>query len=443
MLLRRLLIALILVTPAAARDVTYATDVAPIFFQHCTGCHHPNDIAPMSLMTYQDARPWAASIREAVVSRTMPPWHADPRYGHFSNDMRLSATEVETIRLWAVQGAKQGDPLKTPTAPVYTDGWKIGAPDAIIDIGQTQVVTPSGPDEYLYYTVPTHFAEDRWIQAAELRPGNRRVVHHAHVWVETPPKPVAAPIVASTPKVSLTYTEGKLTHIKPDAPVLDNGCLADDGATWPGNPPKGGTGPIASYLPGKFPDTYPEGTAKLLPAGAMLKFQVHYSKATGKEETDRTSVGLIFAKHPPEHPMRRIDISNYLFLLPPGDDNHEVSECHRFDKAILMTSLTAHMHVRGKAMRFDVEYPDGRKETLLDVPHYSFSWQTTYHFAEPKNIPAGSRLIITAHFDNSANNPTNPDPTKVIRWGEPSKEEMMDGWVEYLDVAPVNTAQRE
>ena len=436
-----------LLVAAPAREVTYATDVAPILYQHCTGCHHPNDIAPMSLMSYTEARPWAASIREAVVSRVMPPWGANPHYGKFSNDLRLSDAEIETIRLWTTQGAKQGDPAKTPAAPKYTDGWKIGTPDAIIDIGETQTVSSGGPDEYLYFTVPTHFTEDRWVQAAELRPGNRRVVHHAHVWVEQPKPPTAvtsapAPAAAKTEKVKLTFVEGKLTHLKPDAPILDNGCVADDGAIFPGNPPKGGTGPLASYLPGKTPDTYPADTAKLIPAGATLKFQVHYSKTTGKDETDRTSVGLIFAAHPPAHPMRRIDISNYLFLLPPGDANHEVSECHRFESSILLTSLTAHMHVRGKSMRFDVEYPDGRKETLLDVPQYKFNWQMTYHLAEPKLIPAGTRLIITAHFDNSANNPLNPDPTKVIRWGEPSKEEMMDGWVEYLDAAPTTTALR-
>ena len=437
-----LLPALVALPAAPAREVTYATDVAPILYQHCTGCHHPNDIAPMSLMTYKDARPWAAAIREAVVTRAMPPWDANPHYGKFRNDMRLSEADIETIRLWTTSGAKEGDPAKAPAAPKYTEGWKIGVPDAIVDIGETQVVTPSGPDEYIYFTVPPHFAEDRWIQSAELKPGNRRIVHHAHVWVdESKPAPPENP---GTPaKVSLTFTEGKLTHIKPDAPVQDNGCLANEGATWPGNPPQGGAGPLASYLPGKAPDIYPPGTAKLLPAGAIIKFQVHYSKVTGKEETDRTAVGLIFAPHAPEHPMRRIDISNYLFLLPPGDPNHEVSECHRFSQDILMTSLTAHMHVRGKSMRFDVQYPDGRKETLLDVPRYRFNWQMTYHLAQPKPIPAGTMLIITAHFDNSANNPANPDPAKVIRWGEPSKEEMMDGWVEYLDAKPAKTAQRE
>lgn len=421
---------------AATREVTFAADVAPIFFQHCTGCHHPNDIAPMSLLTYKDARPWAASIREAVVSRAMPPWRADPNFGSFSNDLRLSDAEIETVRAWVTQGAEEGDSLKAPAAPHYDDNWKIGKPDAVIDIGETHVVDAGGPDEYVYFEVPTGFTQDRWVQAAELRPGNRRVVHHAHVWVEAPKPPADAKAEGQKPEqVSLTFTEGKLTHIRPDAPVLDDGCLADDGAAWPGRPPQGGTGPIASYLPGKAPDAYPRGTAKLIPAGSVLRFQVHYSKTTGKTETDRTSVGLIFSDRPPDHPMRRIDISNYLFRLPPGDSNHEVSECHRFTAPISMLSLTAHMHVRGKSMRFDVEYPDGRKETLLNVPRYSFNWQMTYRFAEPKPIPAGARLIITAHFDNSLNNAVNPDPSKAIRWGEPSNEEMMDGWVEYLDAA--------
>ncbi|MDQ6664434.1 MAG: thiol-disulfide isomerase [Acidobacteriota bacterium] len=432
-----------------AADVTFDREISPIFFTHCTGCHHANDVAPMSLLTYKDARPWAASIKEAVLTRTMPPWKADPHFGKFSNDPTLTVAEIATIEKWVEQGAKEGNPKDLPTTPVYSTSWKIGKPDAIFAIPEHQL-TKDGPDEYEYFIVPTNFKEDVWVQSAELIPGNRKIVHHAHVWFEMPPAPDSKPSDAkpgetkkSDPPTEYTkwlmVRDGKLTYIRLEAPVLDNGCLAEDNGNLPGRKLNDGSGPIASYLPGKGPDVYPLGTAKKIPAGALLKFQVHYSKVTHKPETDATSVGLIFAKEPPAQPAKRVDLSTYLFKIPAGDPHHEVSDCHTFDKDVYITTLTPHMHLRGGDMRFDVEYPDKRKETLLFVPHYNFNWQITYKLQEPKFIPKGTKLAVIAHFDNSANNPFNPDPTLDVRWGEASRKEMMDGWVEYLD-APLKTA---
>jgi len=218
-----------------------------------------------------------------------------------------------------------------------------------------------------------------------------------------------------------------------DAPVKNDGCsVSDAGNEGAFLSNEGGT-MMGSYLPGRGPDVYPEGTAKLLPAGSKLTFQIHYSNRTGSNQSDRTEVGFKFASKAPDHPLHRIDISNYLFEIPPGAEEQEVSECHTFDKSIKIYSLVAHMHYRGKDMRFDLLRPDGERQTLLFVPHYSFQWQQIYRLEEPILVEQGSRLIITAHFDNSANNRWNPDPRKVIRWGEPSYEEMMDGWVEYID----------
>lgn len=427
----------------AARDVTFRADVAPILYSHCVTCHHPNDIAPMSLLTYKEARPWAAAIQEAVLSKKMPPWKADPHYGKWSNDPSLSQAELDTICAWVKAGAPEGEGAMPP-APVFTEGWKIGKPDVIFTIPEQKI--PVGPDHYSYVSVPTNFTEDKWVVAAELRPGNVKVVHHAHVFVVAP-EPKASASSKDKPedpaaayRKSLMIHEGTLEFIRPDAPVIDDGCVLDDNGLMPGSKESDLTSLLSSFLPGREPDVYPEGTARLIPAGSKLNFQIHYSDTTHKPETDASSVGLIFASHPPKEVARRIDLSNQMFLIPAGDPSQQVTECHTFSKDMYITSLTPHMHYRGKSMRFDVVYPDGRKETLLLVPKYNFHWQITYRAATPIFLPKGSRLEITAHFDNSPNNPLNPDPTKVVRWGAASETEMMDGWVEYVDHPPASLA---
>lgn len=437
------LIALALIAgPAifAAEHVTYNRDVAPIIYQHCAGCHHANDIAPMALLTYQETRPWAAAIKEAVVTRKMPPWKADPHYGKWLNDPSLNERDIATIKAWADGDKLEGDAKDLPVAPVFTSDWKIGKPDVIIAIPEHHL-TATGPDEYEYITVPTNFKEDTWVVAAELRPSNRKVVHHAHVYVTAPPKPKTEG--ADTPKDPvadfrswLIVKEGKLNHMRPEAPVIDNGCAVDDNGLLPGKHSDDEGGMISSYLPGREPDVYPAGTARKIPAGSNVTFQIHYSKTTGKEEIDITSVGLLLAQAPPAQVARRIDLSNLMFRLPAGDPNTEVTECHTMTKDMYLTSLNPHMHLRGKDMRFEVTYPDGRKQTLLNVPRYNFHWQQTYKMSTPLFIPKGTRMAIIAHFDNSANNSYNPDPSKTVRWGEASEMEMMDGWVEYVDALP-------
>jgi hypothetical protein len=295
----------------------------------------------------------------------------------------------------------------------------------------------SGPDEYTYVTVPTNFAEDRWIVAAELRPGNRRIVHHAHVFVVEPPAP--KPVLAKEPNPSAEYArwlrikEGTLEWVRPEAPVIDDGCAVDDNGLFPGSKSSDLGGLISSYLPGRGADVYPAGTARLIPAGATLNFQIHYSRTTGKTETDATSVGLVFAKEPPSRISRRIDLSNQMFMVPAGAQDQEVTECHTFDKNVLITSLTPHMHLRGKAMQIIAELPGGQRQTLLSVPDYEFNWQFTYRALDPIYLPKGTRIEVHGHFDNSANKRGNPDPTKPVRWGSASENEMMDGWIEYVD----------
>jgi mono/diheme cytochrome c family protein len=433
--------------PIATGAVTYSRDVAPILYKHCIACHHPGDIAPMSLLTYKDARPWAAAIRQAVITRKMPPWKADPHYGEWSNDPRLSDTEIATIKSWVQGGKLEGDPKDMPQAPAFPDGWKIGKPDAVIAIPEHKL-DATGPDEYTYVNVPTNFKEDRWIIAAELRPGNRKVVHHAHVFVVEPDKKVSGNEDGSKTNPAkdpakeyaqfLLVKKGSLEWVKPEAPVIDNGCAVDDNGLLPGSKSSDLGSLISSYLPGRLPDVYPAGTARLIPAGSTLNFQIHYSRTTGRPETDATSVGLIFAKESPRQISRRIDLSNQMFSIPAGDSDHAVSECHTFDKDVFVTSLTPHMHLRGKSMRILADFPDGKKETLLFVPAYDFNWQFTYRAQKPIFLPKGTRVEIHATFDNSVNNPVNPNPKETIRWGSASEKEMMDGWIEYLDAPPTS-----
>jgi hypothetical protein len=395
----------------------------------------------MSLLTYQQARPWAAAMKEAVVTRKMPPWKADPNYGKWSNDPSLSEAEISIIRTWVENGTPEGNPNEMPAPPSFSSGWKIGKPDVVIAIPE-HTVEASGPDQYAYINVPTHFAEDRWIVAAELRPGNRKVVHHAHVFVVDPERKSSSAKDDPVTEYAhwLRIKQGTLEWVRPEAPVIDNGCSVDDNGLFPGSKSSDLGSLISSYLPGREADVYPEGTARKIPAGASVNFQIHYHPS-GKPETDETSVGLVFAKQPPRQISRRIDLSNQMFLIPAGDSDHAVSECHTFNKDVLITSLTPHMHFRGKAMRIVADLPDGQKKTLLRVPHYDFNWQFTYRAAAPIYLPKGTRIEILAEFDNSANNPLNPDPTKTVRWGSASENEMMDGWIEYLDAPPAPPVQ--
>jgi hypothetical protein len=415
---------------------TFSHDVAPILYKHCVSCHHPGDIAPMSLLTYKDARPWAAAIREAVLSRRMPPWLADPAVGRWSNDPRLSDAEIQTLRAWVANSALEGDPNDMPPAPAFHDGWKIETPTAVFSI-PVHTLEPKGPDEYTYVDVPTNFQEDRWIVAAELRPGNRKIVHHAHVFVkdmkgQQPKTPTPATEYAKWIRIR----QGSVEWVRPEAPVIDNGCSVDDNGLFPGSKSSDLGSLISSYLPGREPDVYPAGTARKIPAGAVLSFQIHYSRTTGKIETDATSVGLVLAKEPPRQVSRRIDLSNQMFMIPAGDPDHAVSECHTFDKDVLITSLTPHMHLRGKSMQIVADLPDGSRKTLLSVPDYQFNWQFTYREEQPVYLPKGTRIQVLARFDNSVNKAGNPDPKINVRWGSASESEMMDGWIEYLDATP-------
>lgn len=426
-------------------EVTFTRDVAPILFESCARCHRPGDIAPFSVLEYKDVRPWARSIREKVLTREMPPWHADPRYGDFRNAARLSPKAIETIVAWVDQGAKEGDPKLLPPVPDYNANWVIGKPDQVFSMSEDLTIKPDAPDNYVYYTIPTEFTHDMWVEAAEIRPGNKRIVHHAIAHVLTPQTLARAsegnrgPESKSEEDPGIFFKEGTLSRVRLDAPVIDDGASAANGGSLIRRRASEQGSDLfsillASYAPGKGPDLYDHGMGKRVPAGSVIVLQIHYSSFRGalqKPETDRTSVGLIFARQPPEKRVVTLTVPNHFFKIPPGADNHEVTASYTFEEDVQLIDYMPHMHLRGKDMKYEVIYPGGRREILLWVPKFNFNWQTMYYLKKPISIPRGTRAVITAHFDNSLKNKYNPDATKAVRWGDPTYDEMMIGWMDY------------
>jgi mono/diheme cytochrome c family protein len=368
--------------------VTFTKDIAPIFFSKCAACHRPGEIAPMSLLTYKDARPWARSIKEKVVNRDMPPWHADPQHGAFKNDRRLSDKEIATISAWVDGGAVEGSARDLPPTPQFTDGWQIGQPDIVLSMAKEFNVPAEGTVDYQYIFVPTGFTEDKWIQAAEVRPGNRAVVHHVIVFV-----------------------------VDPEARKR-GGAIGRDG----------GFEGLVGMAPGEDPMILPDGIGKLVKAGSSLVLQVHYTP-NGRPAADRTSIGLRFSRKPVHQALTGGMAVNHGFEIPAGDGNYEVRSNYTFKADAHILNLMPHMHLRGKDFEYRLVYPDGTAKTILRVPRYDFNWQTRYELKDSIAAPRGSRLECVAHFDNSVKNKWNPDATKPVRWGDQTWEEMMIGFV--------------
>jgi hypothetical protein len=395
-------------TPAAAP--TFSKDVAPILFEHCANCHRPGEIAPMSLLTYEQARPWAKSIREKVSLGQMPPWHADAARGTFSNDRRLTDSDKDTLIRWVSAGAPEGNPKDLPPAPKFTEGWEIGKPDVVLAI-TPYTVPASGTIDYQNFSVPTNFAEDKWIQAIEVRPGVRSVVHHVLVFSREP---------GGTARVAYI-------PVVPPRPA----ALRPPASASPSRPQQlGPAALIATMAPGTKAMTFEPGRAIRIRAGAVLTFQLHYT-ANGKECLDETSVGMIFAKQPPQQEVRTGAFTNQVFRLPAGATDEPVDSAIEFQQDSQIFALFPHTHLRGKSWRYTLVYPDGHSEVLLSVPKYDFNWQTFYEFAKPVAAPKGSRLEATAHYDNSVNNPSNPDPKVEVRWGEQTWNEMQYSGIVY------------
>jgi peroxiredoxin len=391
--------------------ITWTKHVSRIVQDHCQECHRPGQVGPMPLRTYHDAVAWSEMIREVVEDRRMPPWHADPRYGHFANDRSLTKQERDTLLGWIKEGCAKGDTKDLPAPKNWPAGWTIGKPDLVVEMPREYTVPAEGGPKgikYQIFAVPTNFAEDRWIVAAEARPGAREVVHHILVYIVDP-----------TRKGKDKRRIGERTG------------MPQDGI---------GRGLLVAYAPGDLPLKLKPGYAKKLPRGALLVFQMHYTP-DGVERKDRSSVGLVFAKEPPKYEVRTRAVTQQVFLIPPGAKNHRVRSNSTFNQDVELLSLFPHMHLRGKDFTYVAVAPGGKKETLLSVPRYDFGWQTSYSLKKPLRLPAGTRIDCTAHFDNSADNPNNPNPKKWVHWGEQTWEEMMIGFADYA--VAVEQAKKE
>jgi hypothetical protein len=415
-------VSLLLLLPVALsagskKDVTFARDVAPILQKNCQGCHRPGEIGPMPLLTYKQARPWAKAIKEAVSMKRMPPWFADPAHGNWANDASLSEKEIETIAAWADSGAKEGAAKDLPKPLTFADGWMLGKPDVEMTMSMEFPVPASGTIDYQYIKVPTNFTENKWIQALEFRPGDRRVVHHVVVFLREPGSGFMAklqpgeamPAPNSAPRTRMPDDgTGRLESANANAPEI-----------------------LGTYTPGGSWQRFEPGQAKLIKAGSELVFQMHYT-SSGKAAVDRSRVGLYFAKEPPRERVKTVFVSNRRLVIPPGAPNHRVDARVTLPMDATVTALFPHMHVRGKAFEYNVTYPDGRTETLLKVPNYDFNWQLTYYPVTPIKLPKGARIECTAWFDNSANKKGNPDATAEVRWGDQSWEEMLAGFLDIV-----------
>jgi peroxiredoxin len=365
-------------------EITYSKHIARVMQNRCLECHREGAIAPFPLTSYEEVTGWADMICEVIDQGRMPPWLANPEYGKFSNECRIEDDEKNLIRTWVKNGCPPGDTADLPAPREFYEGWRMGQPDQVIYITEQPFQVPAeGVVDYQHFAVDLGLTEDAWLQGTEPRPGNLSVVHHIVCFIQPP---------------------------------------GSDGVIAFGNRLAG------VYAPGTPPWMFPEGAAIRVPAGSKIVFQMHYTP-NGRPAEDRSFVGLKWAK--PESVKRQalsLMAPNFWLKIPPHADNHEVAAKFRVKRDLLLLNLFPHMHLRGKDFKFVLEYPDGHRETLLDVPRYDFNWQLRYDLAEPKLLPKGSKLHAIGHFDNSANNPSNPNPDQLVEFGEQTWEEMLVGF---------------
>lgn len=375
--------------PTAPPTVTYHNRVSRIVQQHCVECHRAGENGPFTLTSYDDVRENLATIRRVVKRGVMPPWYVDPAVGHWTNDRSLADADRDALLAWADAGAPEGDAIDAPLERTFAAGWKIGEPDVVFETPFAFKIPSTGAMDYQRVVVQTNLPEDRWVSAIEIRPSSPAVVHHVLVFLAFPPN---HPRASEQPR----YKDG-----------LD--------------------GYFAGLVPGQGHVVFPRGVAKFIPKDALLIFQIHYTP-NGTPTEDRPKIGMKFASGPPENEVLTRGVFHTKFRIPPGDANHEVSASHRFPFPVRLLSFNPHSHVRGKAYRYEVIYPDGKTETVLNLPRYDFNWQMEYFLRDPLDLPAGARLKVTAWYDNSEANPANPDPTATVGFGDQTWDEMMIGY---------------
>ncbi|MCI0540462.1 MAG: redoxin domain-containing protein [Verrucomicrobiales bacterium] len=375
------------------REVSYASEVAPILAGKCVSCHSEGNIGPFNMSSYKAVKGYSDTIREVLLNKQMPPWHADPHFGRFQDDRSISISETRTLVGWIDAGCPRGggnDPLVALAAqPPKEDQWTLGRPDFIVAPSQTMTIPATGVVEYITNIVESPLVEDAWLRAAVIRPDNKKVLHHAIVYLDFPE----------------SQRKGR-----------------DDKDNW-----------LTGWAPGYRMAAFPEGTGKFLPKGTKLRWQLHYT-TMGSEQADRTELGLYLLKEKPQVEIEIRGVWNGDFKIPPGSRDARTLALKDFPRDMIVYELNPHMHKRGSWFRFEALYPDGHFETLLSVPKYDFNWQTGYRLAEPKRLPGGTRILCTGGFDNSKQNPSNPDPKKEVHWGDQSWEEMFIGFMTVSEV---------
>ncbi len=409
-----------------AATPSFYKDVLPILQNHCQECHRKGEIAPMTLVTYEETRPWAKSIREAVLLRKMPPWFADEAHSHFANNRALSQKQIDILTNWADQGAPEGKRVDAPAPRAFSDGWRMGQPDQVIEMAQDFHIPATGDVKYQYIPVAMNFTEDKWIEAAEVRPGNRSAVHHILVYVREP----GSEFVKGPPPESILETAPPdHSHARP---ADSTGILEVGGPA--------GAAMLTLFVPGGEFMRLEPGQAMLIKKGSDLIFQIHYT-TSGQAKVDRSKIGLRFAKQPPASRVVFLGLTNRTMRLAPRAANQLVTCETTLPEAVRLISILPHMHVRGKAFELRAVYPDGRTEVLLNVPRYDFNWQLNYYFDKPRVLPKGTRLENSTWFDNSPNNPQNPNPAVEVFWGEQTWEEMDTAFLS-LELPPSLTPEK-
>ncbi len=389
--------ALLSAATAAAEDApTFSLDVAPILFEKCVACHRPNQAAPMSLLSYRDARPWARGIARAVENGDMPPWSAESEHVVFRDDLSLSADQIATIVDWAAGGAPEGDPADLPSAPTFPEEWTLGEPDYVLTLDRVDVPA-DGPDLFPKQRIRLDLDEERWVQAIEFLPGDRRATHHFQATYTTPRRESGGPIGS-----------GERVH---------------EGA--------GGSGVFGIWTAGMPPYVFPKGVGRVLGPGTTITLDSHYHPF-GEATSDTTRIGIHFGEGELEREVATVSVANTGIRIPPGAGHHAETGFFQPDDDMQILAFSPHMHVRGKAMTYRIVHADGTSETLLDVPNYDYNWQWLYYPVEPIDLPASSRIEVTAVWDNSEDNPANPDPTREIIYRGDVFNEMFVGFMEIV-----------
>lgn len=401
-----------LVAQETVRDSkpTFSKDIAPIFQRSCQTCHRPGEGTPFSMTSYETLRPWAASIKRAVATKQMPPWFEDGTTKKFENHRALAKADIDKIVEWVDAGAPKGDPKDLPEPRTFVEGWSIPKPDLVFQLPKPFPIPARGIMDYQLAIIPTGLTKDTWIQYVEAAPTDRSVVHHVVAYVRPPGSSYYRHMPLNT-----FFTAKEAKNLAPEESKEAQAKAAEEKVPndW-----------LVGYAPGQTPDMYKDGQAKLIPAGSDIVLEVHYMPS-GTATSDQTRLGLVFAKGPVTQRAMTLSADNSSFKIPPHHANYPVESSYTAPEDMILVGMHPHMHLRGKSAQYRIVFPDGQRDTLLNVPNFTWRWQLWYDLAEPIAMPKGTKIECTEHFDNSAGNRENPDPTQTIGWGQQTTDEMM------------------